>query len=70
MDASNRRRLSWAWIVLAGVALVFALLTSRYKFLDCWEIGCMVGDRWTGEVFFSGEEPSLPPGSVVQAKGS
>lgn len=63
-------RLRWAWFVLGCVALLFALLTTRYTFLDCWEMGCMVGDRWTGSVFFSGEEPVQPSGPIVRAKAS
>lgn len=63
-------RIRWAWFILGCVALLVALLTTRYTFLDCWEMGCMVGDRWTGSVFFSGEEPVLPPGPVVRARAS
>lgn len=58
----NGRIYAWAWFALACAALAIGFWATRFEFLDCADVGCYVGDRWTGEVFFQGEEmePAAP----------
>lgn len=61
----NGQGFRWAWFGLVCAVVVFTIWATRFEFLDCGDYGCYVGDRWTGEVCFQGEEVEPTPPTVV-----
>jgi hypothetical protein len=66
------RSYRWAWFVLACAATVALLLTLRFQYAACDTDGCVVVDRWTGDVRFRETEAGPAPeaeGTVVLRSG-
>lgn len=66
-----QRKQQLAWFALAVVALLFHAWLSRYEYTGCDLDGCVVIDRWTGELFFEPlrQEPSeVSPGGVTVSR--
>jgi hypothetical protein len=46
------RNQHWIWFALLCVALIFHAWVNRYEYSGCDLDGCVVIDRWTGELYF------------------
>jgi hypothetical protein len=55
------RKLSWAWFVLALSVVLFQAWLHRYEYAGCDLDGCVVIDRWSGNVYFEPLEEEIAP---------
>ncbi len=46
------RNQHWTWFALVCVVLLFHAWANRYEYSGCDLDGCVVIDRWTGELHF------------------
>ena len=64
------RAYRWSWFILACVLSAAFLWTQRYEYSACDSDGCVVVDRWTGDLGFreaEEQEAAEAEGTVVLA---